>query len=93
MTVRETLEFSGRCQGVGVKYDIMELSRREKNAGIKPDEDLDIFMKILGLDVCADTVAGDDMLKGISGGAKEASNYWCVYFLSYTKNYMLLDFY
>ncbi|KAL5729441.1 ABC transporter G member 32 [Ranunculus cassubicifolius] len=90
MTVRETLEFSGRCQGVGVKYDmLMELSRREKNAGIKPDEDLDIFMKalalqgektclaveyilkILGLDVCADTVAGDDMLKGISGGQKK----------------------
>ncbi|KAK1282882.1 Pleiotropic drug resistance protein 6 [Acorus calamus] len=45
-TVREALEFSGRCQGVGIKYDmLMELSRREKNAGIKPDEDLDIFMK------------------------------------------------
>ncbi|XP_058074655.1 ABC transporter G family member 31-like [Magnolia sinica] len=90
MTVRETLEFSGRCQGVGIKYDmLLELSRREKNAGIKPDEDLDIFMKalalggektslvveyimkILGLDVCADTLVGDEMLKGISGGQKK----------------------
>lgn len=26
---------------------ISELSRREKIAGIKPDEDLDIFMKVL----------------------------------------------
>lgn len=26
---------------------IMELARREKIAGIKPDEDLDIFMKVL----------------------------------------------
>ncbi|KAF8400729.1 hypothetical protein HHK36_014029 [Tetracentron sinense] len=90
MTVRETLEFSGRCQGVGIKYDmLLELSRREKNAGIKPDEDLDIFMKalalgghktslvveyilkILGLDICADTLVGDEMLKGISGGQKK----------------------
>lgn len=26
---------------------LLELARREKNAGIKPDEDLDIFMKVL----------------------------------------------
>ncbi|XP_072965196.1 ABC transporter G family member 31 isoform X1 [Typha angustifolia] len=90
MTVRESLEFAGRCQGVGIKYDmLMELSRREKTAGIKPDEDLDIFMKalsldgkqtnlvaeyimkILGLDVCADTLVGDEMIKGISGGQKK----------------------
>lgn len=25
---------------------IMELLRREKNAGIRPDEDLDIFIKV-----------------------------------------------
>ncbi|KAE8705821.1 Pleiotropic drug resistance protein 3 [Hibiscus syriacus] len=90
MTVRETLEFAGRCQGVGFKYDmLLELARREKNAGIKPDEDLDIFMKslalggketslvvenimkILGLDLCSDTLVGDEMLKGISGGQKK----------------------
>ncbi|CAK9172271.1 unnamed protein product [Ilex paraguariensis] len=90
MTVRETLDFSARCQGVGYKYDmLLELSRREKIAGIKPDEDLDIFMKalalegidgrivveyilkILGLDLCADTLVGDEMLKGISGGQKK----------------------
>ncbi|KAK1662280.1 hypothetical protein QYE76_050439 [Lolium multiflorum] len=90
MTVRETLEFAGRCQGVGIKYDMLvELLRREKNAGIKPDEDLDVFMKalalegrqtslvteyimkILGLDNCADTIVGDEMIKGISGGQKK----------------------
>ncbi|XP_020097477.1 ABC transporter G family member 31 [Ananas comosus] len=90
MTVRETLEFAGRSQGVGIKYDMLtELLRREKNAGIKPDEDLDIFMKalalegkqtnlvaeyimkILGLDICADTRVGDEMIKGISGGQKK----------------------
>ncbi|CAN6442098.1 unnamed protein product [Victoria cruziana] len=90
MTVRETLDFAGRCQGVGIKYDmLLELSRREKDAGIKPDEDLDLFMKalalegeqtglvteyimkILGLNICADTIVGDEMLRGISGGQKK----------------------
>ncbi|XP_011078340.1 ABC transporter G family member 32 [Sesamum indicum] len=90
MTVRETLDFSARCQGVGYKYDmLLELLRREKVSGTKPDEDLDIFMKalslegketgilveyilkILGLDLCADTLVGDEMIKGISGGQKK----------------------
>ncbi|RAL37256.1 hypothetical protein DM860_004178 [Cuscuta australis] len=90
MTVRETLDFSARCQGVGFKHDmLLELTRREKIAGIIPDEDLDIFikalalegketclaveyiLKILGLDTCADTPVGDEMLKGISGGQKK----------------------
>ncbi|GMH20534.1 hypothetical protein Nepgr_022375 [Nepenthes gracilis] len=90
MTVRETLDFAARCQGARIKYDmLLELARREKRAGLKPEEDLDIFMKalaldgqntnvvvdyilkILGLDLCADTVVGDEMLKGISGGQKK----------------------
>ncbi|GMI91871.1 pleiotropic drug resistance 12, ATP-binding cassette G40, PLEIOTROPIC DRUG RESISTANCE 12 [Hibiscus trionum] len=90
MTVRETLSFSARCQGVGTRYDMLaELSRREKQAHIKPDPDIDVFMKaistegqetnvitdyvlkILGLDVCADTLVGNEMLRGISGGQKK----------------------
>ncbi|XP_059643285.1 ABC transporter G family member 32-like isoform X2 [Cornus florida] len=90
MTVRETIEFSGRCQGFGFKRDmLLELLRREKAARMKPEEDLDVFikalvlgdqktnlvveyiMKILGLDICADTLVGDEMLKGISGGQKK----------------------
>jgi ABC-type multidrug transport system ATPase subunit len=47
MTVRETLDFSGRCQGVGSRFEmLMELSRREKEAGIKPDPEIDMFMKV-----------------------------------------------
>ena len=48
MTVRETLDFSVRCQGVGGLSDMLaELSRREKAANIKPDPDIDIYMKVL----------------------------------------------
>ncbi|CAL9134814.1 unnamed protein product [Musa textilis] len=90
MTVRETLAFSARCQGVGTRYDMLtELARREKAANIKPDPDVDVFMKasamegqeanvttdyilkILGLEVCADTMVGDEMLRGISGGQRK----------------------
>ncbi|KAK4593204.1 hypothetical protein RGQ29_017372 [Quercus rubra] len=90
MTVRETLDFSGRCLGVGTRYDLLtELSRREKEVGIKPDPEIDAFMKatamagqetslvtdyvlkILGLDVCADIIVGDEMRRGISGGQKK----------------------
>lgn len=46
MTVRETLDFSGRCFGVGTRYEMLvELSRREREAGIKPDPEIDAFMK------------------------------------------------
>ncbi|GAB4833444.1 ABC transporter G member 34 [Ancistrocladus abbreviatus] len=90
MTVRETLDFSGRCLGVGTRYELLaELSRREREAGIKPDPEIDAFMKatamegqettvvtdyvlkILGLDICADIVIGDEMRRGISGGQKK----------------------
>ncbi|KAG6537978.1 hypothetical protein ZIOFF_003081 [Zingiber officinale] len=90
MTVRETLDFSARFQGVGSRAEIMkEVSRREKQAGIIPDPDIDTFMKaisvqglerslvtdyimkIMGLDICADTMVGDAMRRGISGGEKK----------------------
>ncbi|VFQ72414.1 unnamed protein product [Cuscuta campestris] len=90
MTVRETLEFSAACQGIGSRYEMLvELSRREKAANIKPDPDIDVYMKaaategqeakvltdyvlkILGLEVCADTLVGDQMIRGISGGQKK----------------------
>ncbi|XP_057834777.2 ABC transporter G family member 35 isoform X2 [Cryptomeria japonica] len=90
MTVRETIDFSARCQGVGHSYELLsELARREKQAGILPEADVDLFMKatatdgvesslqtdytlkILGLEICGDTIVGDEMMRGISGGQKK----------------------
>ncbi|KAL3528696.1 hypothetical protein ACH5RR_008018 [Cinchona calisaya] len=90
MTVKETLDFSARCQGVGSRHDILaELARRERDAGIFPEAEIDLFMKatalegvenslisdyvlrILGLDGCQDTIIGDEMQRGISGGQKK----------------------
>ncbi|GLT60910.1 hypothetical protein SLA2020_336500 [Shorea laevis] len=51
MTVRETLAFAARCQGVGPRYETLaELLRREKAANIKPDPDVDIYMKAAALE-------------------------------------------
>ncbi|PKA65330.1 Pleiotropic drug resistance protein 12 [Apostasia shenzhenica] len=90
MTVKETLNFSERCQGMGDRYELLsELTRREKARCIVPDPEVDLFMKalsirgaqiglqtdyimkILGLDICADTIIGNDMQRGISGGQKK----------------------
>ncbi|PKA64631.1 Pleiotropic drug resistance protein 12 [Apostasia shenzhenica] len=90
MTVKETLNFSENCQGIGTRFELLsELSRREKARGIQPDPEVDLFMKataiegvqiglqtdytmkILGLDICADTIVGGEMQRGISGGQRK----------------------
>ncbi|XP_074286395.1 pleiotropic drug resistance protein 1-like isoform X3 [Silene latifolia] len=51
MTVRETLAFSARCQGVGTNYDMLvELIRREKEDKVIPDADIDTYMKAAALE-------------------------------------------
>ncbi|KAI0488475.1 hypothetical protein KFK09_028308 [Dendrobium nobile] len=89
MTVRETLDFSARFQGIGCRADIMEeVERREKQAHIIPNPNIDTYMKavavkgvqetlqtdyilkILGIEACSESLVGDAIRRGISGGQK-----------------------
>lgn len=64
MTVRETLDFAGRCLGVGSRYDLQaELSRREKELGITPDPEIDAFMKATALAGQETSLVTDYVLK------------------------------
>lgn len=83
MTVRETLDFSGRCLGVGTRYDLLtELSRREKEAGIKPDAEIDAFMKATAMAGQETSLATDYVLK--------VGPFMCIYL---KHMYMYLDIY
>ncbi|KAE9452470.1 hypothetical protein C3L33_15627, partial [Rhododendron williamsianum] len=63
-----------------------EVSRRDKQANIKPDPEIDIFMKgkrasvvtddvlkIMDLEICAGTLVGDETQTVISGGQLSGS--------------------
>jgi len=64
MTVKETLDFSARCQGVGTKYDLMtELTRREKEAGIRPEPEVDLFMKATSMEGVQSSLQTDYTLR------------------------------
>ncbi|ERN07886.1 hypothetical protein AMTR_s00012p00224800 [Amborella trichopoda] len=64
LTIRETLDFAARCQGA-----------RGQTAGSfswrKHSLATDYVMRVPGLDICADTLVGSDMDRGVSGGQKE----------------------
>lgn len=91
LTVRETLDFAARCQGASQGFaDYMkDLDRLEKEKSIRPNSEIDAYMKassvggkkhsvstdyvlkVLGLDVCSDTIVGNDMTRGVSGGQRK----------------------
>ncbi|CAI0540644.1 unnamed protein product, partial [Linum tenue] len=72
LTVRETLDFAARWQGASVLSGYMnDLVHLEKERDIQPSPEIDAFMKVLGLDVCANTLVGSDMIRGVSGGQKK----------------------
>lgn len=62
--MRETLDFSGRCLGVGTRYEMLvELSNREREAGIKPDPEIDAFMKATAMSGQKTSLVTDYILK------------------------------
>jgi hypothetical protein len=64
MTVRETLDFSRRCLGVGARYDMLaELAKREREAGIKPDPEIDAYMKATAVQGQESNIVTDLTLK------------------------------
>uniref|UniRef100_A0A0E0CLF2 ABC transporter domain-containing protein n=1 Tax=Oryza meridionalis TaxID=40149 RepID=A0A0E0CLF2_9ORYZ len=64
MTVRETLDFSARFQGVGTRAEIMkEVIRREKEAGITPDPDIDTYMKAISVEGLERSMQTDYIMK------------------------------
>ncbi|XP_037468082.1 ABC transporter G family member 41-like [Triticum dicoccoides] len=64
MTVRETLDFSARFQGVGSRAEIMkEVIRREKEAGITPDPDIDTYMKAICVEGLERSMQTDYIMK------------------------------
>ncbi|KAJ7951717.1 Pleiotropic drug resistance ABC transporter [Quillaja saponaria] len=64
LTVKETLDYSARFQGVGSKYDLLyELSIRKKYAGIVPEGEVDLFMKETALEGAKSSLISDYILK------------------------------
>ncbi|KAK3219965.1 hypothetical protein Dsin_013935 [Dipteronia sinensis] len=64
LTVTETLDYSARFQGVGFRYDLVkELEKREKRAGIRPEADVDLFMKATAVEGAECSLIIDNTLK------------------------------
>ncbi|XP_052138981.1 ABC transporter G family member 49 isoform X3 [Oryza glaberrima] len=64
MTVRETLDFSARFQGVGSRAEIMkEVIKKEKEAGITPDPDIDAYMKAISMEGLQRSMQTDYIMK------------------------------
>ncbi|KAK3139133.1 hypothetical protein QOZ80_5AG0378350 [Eleusine coracana subsp. coracana] len=64
MTVRETLDFSARFQGVGTRAEIIkEVITREKEAGVIPEPDIDTYMKAISVEGLQRSMQTDYILK------------------------------
>ncbi|KAJ0393456.1 hypothetical protein P43SY_002930 [Pythium insidiosum] len=81
MTVQETIDFAYACNGGGTLTDferqfLMQGSDTENNEAITTAEAVtkampQIVLNLLGLNGCKDTVVGDAMVRGISGGQRK----------------------
>ncbi|CAM6108621.1 unnamed protein product [Calypogeia fissa] len=63
-TVRETLDYASRYQGVGTRLNMLtELLKREKELGIYPDPDVDYYMKTTALEGVSHDLVTDYIIK------------------------------
>ncbi|KAJ0976466.1 hypothetical protein J5N97_018431 [Dioscorea zingiberensis] len=64
ITVRETLDFSARFQGVGKREEILkEVIRREKETGVIPEPEIDTYMKAISVNGVERSIQTDYVLK------------------------------
>ncbi|KAE8712214.1 vacuolar cation/proton exchanger 3-like [Hibiscus syriacus] len=74
LTVQETLDFAARCQGASEGMAVPEVDAFMKASSVggkKHGISTDYVLKVLGLDECSDTVVGNEMLRGVSGGQRK----------------------
>lgn len=65
------MDLSRRCLGIGSRYDMLsELSRWERNAGIKPNPEIDAFMKATAVEGKETNLITDIILKVCSRNFK-----------------------
>ncbi|XP_050236360.1 ABC transporter G family member 31 [Mercurialis annua] len=58
-------------QNIRPSPEIDAFMKASSVAGKKHSISTDYVLKVLGLDICADTVVGNDMLRGVSGGQRK----------------------
>lgn len=51
--------------------DLASFAQASSIGGKKHSISTDYILKVLGLDVCADTIVGSDMMRGVSGGQRK----------------------
>lgn len=55
-----------------VSYEKFDLTPQASSVGGKKHSvNTDYILKVLGLDVCAETIVGSDMIRGVSGGQRK----------------------
>ncbi|RLN78498.1 hypothetical protein BBJ28_00006395 [Nothophytophthora sp. Chile5] len=75
LTVKETLEFAHACRGKELSgrepMPRMSECSEENAAALETARNPDVVIQQLGLESCQDTMVGDAMMRGVSGGERK----------------------